>query len=226
MSVTRPFLASAVALAMTLVAPVEASAQRSFEGVVTYQMNAEGQSIEAKFMSKGPRTRMEMTMPGMPGPIYILIDQEARVSRTVMESMGMYMEIPIPDEIPTGAGGDAPQVEKVGTSDTIAGIQCENYRFKDGNQPETEACIATGMGWFMGGMGNPMGGRGARPAGPDWASLAREFKDGLLPLRVRTRRGDDWSVIMVATAVVRGELSDDLFRLKPGLRKMGMPGGE
>ncbi len=208
--------------------PASASAQGAFEGTVTYRMSMEGRSLDAKFMSKGQMTRMEMAVPGMPGPVVVLTDNEAMVSRTVMASMGVYLETDL--KRTTAAprrGGDAvaDSMQSLGTHDEIAGIACENFRITQGTEPETEICGARGMGWFMGGMSNPMGGRGTTQTGPNWGAIARQFPEGLLPLRVRTKVGDAWTDMMTAIEVVPGSLGDDLFQLPAGLRKMSMPGG-
>jgi len=213
---------------LVLLAP-PAIAQRAFEGAVTYRMTSDGRSAEATFMSKGTRTRMEMASPGMPGTMVVLMDNTTMMMQVVMQSMGMYLEMDMKkmaESAPSGGAANTASIEKTGTSDEIAGIKCDNYRMKSGDGPETEACIATGMGYFMGGMENPMGGRGRASAGPNWAALARDFKDGMLPLRTRMMRNGTWVTIMEAVSVVSKALEDSLFRLPEGLRKMPMPGGE
>lgn len=208
---------------------VPAAAQQAFEGAITYRMTSEGRSVDATFMSKGHRTRMEMEAPGMPGQMVILMDNQAMVMQMVMQSVGMYLEMDMKKAAGSGPGnatGAPPRIEKTGTSEEIAGIRCENYRMQSGDEPGVEACIATGMGYFMGGMDNPMAGRGRGNAGPNWAAYSRHFADGMLPLRVRMQRNGSWVTLMEAVSVVRKPLEDGLFRLPEGLRKMPVPGGE
>lgn len=215
---------------LVLALPAGLAAQEAFEGAITYRMTSGNQSVEATFMSKGTLSRLEMTMAGMPGPVAVLMNMESMVTQIIMASMGMYMEMDMSQMAQTAAGqgrtgADNVVIEKTGTADEIAGLRCDNYRISDAGQPEVEACIATGMGWFMGGPANPMArGRGSE-AGPNWAAYAKEFRDGMVPLRVRSRQGANWNTIMEATAVDRRPLSDDLFRVPTGLRRMSMPGG-
>jgi hypothetical protein len=226
----RTTLTAGLGLAALLFSPPALKAQGDFEGVITYQMHVEGMTITMKQMTKGSKIRTEMEMPGMPGPMYVLMDMESSVMQTVLPSMGMYMEVNMKqmmDQVDaTGnlrrQAAETPKIERLGSSETIAGIPCQNYRFTQGTE-EMEGCIATGMGSFMGG--------GAANAGPleglgiDFAAYAREFPDGMLPLRMRLKEGDTWRTFMEATSVERKSLDDSLFRLPPGLQRMQMPGG-
>ncbi len=233
MCTTRPFLASAVAVTAALALPVEASAQRGFEGVISYRMGTARESADVKMMSKGAVTRMEVQAEGMPGGMVMLINGEKQVMQMIMASMGMYMEMDMRQAAQMAAqaapaeAGALPsgfKLEKVGTPDEVAGIRCENYRFLQSGQPDTEACIATGMGYWMGGMAAPRGSRAPMPSmGPDFSAYMKEFQDGMVPLRVRVKDGGDWKTVMEATAVERKPLGDELFTVPPGLRKMGMP---
>lgn len=221
-------------LAALLLAPTALPAQRAFEGTVTYQMTAEGMTMTMTQMTKGSKVRTEMEMPGMPGPMYVLMDTESEVMQTVMPSMGMYMEMnlkQIADKVTMTpemreSMNQTPKIERLGTSDEIAGIPCQNYRFTQGDQ-EMEGCIATGMGFFMGGAGGGPPGQGGPLAGMgvDFSKLMAEFKDGMMPLRMRLKQNGEWSTVMEATAVERKSLNDSLFVVPSGLRKMNMPGG-
>ena len=221
-------------LAALLLVPTALPAQRAFEGTITYRITAEGATMEVTQMTKGSKVRTEMEMPGMPGPMYVLMDTEREVMQTVLPSMGMYMEMnlkQIADQVPMTPEmretmNQAPKIERLGTSDEIAGITCQNYRFTQGDQ-ETEGCIATGMGFFMGGAGGGAPGQGSPFAGMgvDFSKLMAEFKDGMMPLRMRLKQNGNWSTVMEATAVERKSLDDSLFQVPSGLRKMNMPGG-
>lgn len=226
----RTTLTAGLGLATLLLAPATVQGQGSFEGVITYQMNAEGMTMTMKQMTKGTKVRTEMEMPGMPGPMYVLMDMEQEVMQTVLPSMGMYMEVNLKqmmDQLPITPemremAGETPKIERLGSSETIAGIQCHNYRFTQGAE-EMEGCIATGMGSFMGGgtaRGGPLEGLGL-----DFAAYAREFPDGMLPLRMKVKINGNWETVMEATSVERKSLEDSLFRLPPGLQRMQMPGG-
>jgi hypothetical protein len=212
------------------VCPALLLGQQAFEGVLTYRMTAEGTTLSMTQSIKGPRVRIDMEVPGMPGPMYMLMDTEKMVMQTVMTSMGMYMEVDmnqamqmVPEEQRRAA--ESAQLEALGTSDEIAGISCRNYRFTTGDE-QAEGCIATGLGHFMG-MGG--GGGPSNPLarmGPDLSAFAKEFEDGMVPLRLRVLRNGTWETVMEATAVERKRLEDSVFQLPAGLRKMNMPGGD
>lgn len=234
----RTTVIAGLGLTTLLLAPASSEAQRAFEGVISYRMTMQGQSMTMTQMSKGTRVRTEMEMPGMPGPMYVLMDSESQVMQTVVPSMGMYMEMDLKqmmDQLPVTPemrerASQTPTIEKLGTSDQIAGIRCENYRFHQGTD-QVESCIATGLGYFMGGAGGgPAGGRGQQQGplgglGLDFSALMAEFKDGMVPLRVRVQQNGAWETVMEATSVERKSLDAGLFQLPAGLRKMNMPGG-
>lgn len=226
MRITAPTLSLSAAATLLLAAPL--SGQRAFEGVITYQMTAEGQNATMKTMSRGAVTRMEMQAQGMPGEIVMLMNGEAQVMQVIMASMGMYMEMDLKQaaQMAPQGQGQMPEgfsMEKAG-SDEVAGIRCENYRFRQRGQPDTEACIATGMGYWMGGMSAPRNTRGPMPSmGPDFSAYMKEFQDGMVPLRVRVQEGSAWKTVLEATAVERKALDEDLFKVPTGLRKMSMP---
>jgi hypothetical protein len=212
-------------LTVALLGAPGVSAQAAFEGVITYRMSMEGHDATMRYMAKGTNLRQEMEMPGMPGPMFILLDLEHQVARTVMPSMGMYMEMDLAkaqEMLPPEARAKAespPPLVKLGTSDVVAGVHCENYRIGE----DMEACIATGLGWFMNAPQRGMG-RGTTPTGPNFRAYEKEFKDGALPLRMRYLRNAKWELLMEATAVEKKSLDASLFELPAGLRKMGMPG--
>lgn len=222
MTARSPLLAAAL-----LLLPAGLAAQSPFEGVVTYRMTAMGQEGTVRYMAKGTRIRQEMELPQMPGMMFMLMDTESSVMRTVMPGMGMYMEIDLDQasRYLTGEQQEAAEnmaIEKLGTSDVIAGIRCENYRV--GPPADSEVCMASGMGWFMSAP-SPRGRRGAA-GGPDFSAFRKHFKDGALPLRVIQIRGDTREVMMEATSVERKSLDAALFELPAGLQKMTMPGGD
>lgn len=221
-------------LAALLLVPAGLPAQQNFEGSITYQMTAEGMTMTMTYLVKGTKIRANMEAPGMPGPMYLLMDLEGEVMQSVLPSMGMYMEMKMQqmmDQIPvTPEMQEAMKnvkIESLGTTEQIAGITCTNYRFIQGNE-EMEGCIATGMGFFMGGA-RPAAGAGGAGMFPgmdmDLSSFAQEFNEGMLPLRMRFMKNGAWVPFMEATAVERKSLDAQLFVLPSGLRKMSMPGG-
>lgn len=209
-----------------LLAPAPAAAQQTFEGVIAYRLTAEGRSVTMRQMSKGSMTRTELEMPGMPPGMYMLLDGGRQVMQVVMGAMGMYMEMDLSRATAGAQTAAVPKITKLGTSATIAGVPCEDYRFGEGAE-EVEVCVATGLGFFMSpNMPGPGGRGGPTPnMGPDLSAYRSEFKDGMVPLRMKTKVNGEWTVMMEASEVSRKALDAGLFRLPDGLRKMPMPGG-
>ncbi|MDZ4674673.1 MAG: DUF4412 domain-containing protein [Gemmatimonadota bacterium] len=228
---------SRIGLAVALFLPTALPAQEAFQGAITYRMQGEQMTLTMTMISKGPWMRTNMAMPGMPGEIFVIMNTDSSLARTVMPEMGMYMEMDLKailaeaqkllpqstrDSLAARAGGAT--IEPTGTSDEIAGVACRNYRFTTGTD-QAEACIATGLG-TLGGAGSADAFSAANPmAGmmPDMAAFAREFPNGMLALRMRTLKNGTWETMMEATKIDRTVPDDALFKLPPGLTKMDPP---
>jgi hypothetical protein len=228
----RPPTAAVIGLVLALQTPTTLPAQAAFQGSVTYRINSEGQSGEFTMMSLGSKVRMEMAAPGMPGPMVMLMDGEKMVMQVVMASAGMYMEMDMNQAmqmVPESARGQADAamqggaITKLDTTDEVVGIPCQNYRFANDGDPVVEACIASGMGYWMGGMSAPRNSRMPLQMGPDFSGYMKDFENGMVPLRVRTKRGETWSTVMEDIAVERKTLDPSLFTLPSGLQKMPVP---
>lgn len=222
-------------LAIAFAAPASLQAQTGFQGSITYQMTVEGMSVKMTMASKGPWTRTDMELPGMPGQMFVLMNTDSMVARTVMLEMGMYVEMDL-KAMMSEAEGLLPQstrdslaaqmatasFEALGTSDEIAGYPCRNYRFRTGTE-QMESCVATGLGSIGGQLGanNPMS--GMMPSMPDMAAYAKEFPDGFLALRVRLLKDGAWEPLMEATKLDRTLPGDEIFKLPPGLTRMDPP---
>lgn len=220
----------ALAAALLTATSTALSAQEAFQGAITYRMMSDGRAAEMVMMSLGSKARVEMSGQGMPGPMVILIDGEKMLMQVVMAQMGMYMEMDMnqamanmPSGAPDAGAAARGTFTRVDGSDEVAGVRCQNYRFSQPGQPESEVCVATGMGYWMGGMSAPRNSRMPIQLGPDFSAFKGDFNEGMLPLRVRTRKGEGWETMMEATLVERRRLGPDLFTVPAGLRKMAMP---
>lgn len=204
--------------AAVMLAPAALLSQEQFQGEIVYALSMQGREGKARYMAKGNKVRQEMQFPGMPAGMYVLIDMDTRKAQTVMGPMYMEVDLGEMEAAMAGETDKTPPLAKLGTSQTIAGHKCEDYRFGT----EMEACIATGMGWYL---SPPSGGMGRQrtASGPDWTAYRKEFKDGALPLKLRMLVNGAWQDMMVAESVEQKVLSDDLFKLDPKLQKM--PGG-
>lgn len=164
-------------------------------------------------------------MPGMPGPMFMLLGVTPGKMLMVLPSMGVYMETDMTELAGDGAPaatGKVPPMKKLG-SETVAGQACDNYLV--GEAQDLEVCVAKGLGWFMNGSmpKGPIG--GGSPSVPDLRAYRSSFKDGMFPLRITQVKGGNREVILEATAIDRKTVPEaSLFVLPAGLQKMDMPG--
>ncbi len=228
-----PFLGTCLALGLAV--PASLPAQAVFQGSITYRMTLEGMSVSMTMASKGAWTRTDMELPGMPGQMFVLMNTDSMVARTVMLEMGMYVEMDLKtmmgaaEELIPQSTRDSlaaqmanASFESLGTSDEIAGHTCRNYRFRTGTE-EMESCIATGLGSMGTQMGSNSPMAGLMPGMPDMAAYQKEFPDGFLALRVRLLKNGTWEPLMEATKIDRTVPGDELFKLPPGLTRMDPP---
>ena len=215
--------------AAALVAVAPAAAQSAFEGVVTYRLTTEGRTVDVTYMTKGDRARSEMTMDGM--AIAMLMDASATTMTTLMPSEKMYMTMDLNRmRQRTQADTSEQQFTATGRKETIAGHECEHYL--TGTGQNTDMCVATGLGYYLGGGAagrrGPGSGGGSygvpRPGDARMAAFRAKFKDGFFPLRLTITEGGKVTTDMVVTAVERRALADDLFTVPAGFTEMRMPG--
>lgn len=217
-------------LVTTLLLPGTASAQGAFQGSITYRMQVEDMSATMTMRSKGARTRTDMEMPGVPGGMFMVMDSDSMTMHTVMPEMGMYMSIDMKtmmesassmlpvDSLRSAVANTT--IDSLGTTDSVAGIACLNYRVHTGAE-QMEMCVATGMGNFGGGAGAL---RGSIPGlGLDQSAWAKDFPNGMLPLRMRTLKDGAWVTTMEAIAIDRTPLDDAIFAIPPGLTRIEPP---
>jgi hypothetical protein len=213
--------------AAVLVLAAPAAAQTAFEGVVTYRLTTEGRTMDVTYYAKGSRARSEMSMEGM--QMAMLLDADSAFMRTIMPSERMYMTMDLSRMRDQGNQRDTSDATftPTGRKETIAGHECEHYL--TGTGQNTDMCVATGLGYYMGGGGGGRG-RGAsqrsfgmRPGDPRAAEFRRRFKDGFFPLRITATEGQRVTYDMVVTSIERRRLSDDLFQVPEGFTEMRMP---
>jgi hypothetical protein len=139
-----------------------------------------------------------------------------------VEAKGIKMVEPLADQSDLGGVSlDAkPNIRKLGTSETIAGVSCDDYEIKEEKAALMRACITTALGEFafpISGRGM-MGGRGS--ATPGWA---RAFggKPGF-PLKVWS---SDGSVALQVTEIDRTPAADSAFAIPEGYVTMPGRGG-
>lgn len=219
---------SVAAAALVVVAP--ASAQSAFEGVVKYRLTTEGRSMDVTYMTKGDRARSEMQMDGM--AMAMLMDASATTVTTLMPSEKMYMTMDLSRMRQQSQASDTttPQFTATGRKETIAGHECEHYLTGAGQN--TDMCVATGLGYYLGGGAagrrGPGGGGSSygvpRPGDARMAAFRAKFNDGFFPLRLTITEGGKVTTDMVVTSIERRALADDLFTVPAGFTEMRMPG--
>ena len=217
-----------LALGAGLVCPL--AAQRTFDGVVAYQVTGMAdQPVQLVFMSKGSKVRQEIVVPGMPqldGGVQ-LFDYVRGQMTSLLPGRRQYTTA----DFRSGTRADSPggpslHVRPTGKRETIAGIGCEVYTV-DG-EGGGEVCVATTLGHFiaiegqagMVALGND-GGRGWHD--PRFAEFMRYFKDGAVPLRFVLGGDGRRQMTFTATRVERKALPDELFRVPTGYTLIGGP---
>jgi len=208
-----------VAAMMSLVVATTAGAQ-SFQGVVTYQMGKQNETM-IYTGSGGSKVRIDMNDPHMPaGGASIIWDTGANSMMMVMNAQKMYMTMDMGKMMAnTGADTARGKLTKVG-SEVVAGVPCDDYKgTSNSGTPETTVCIAHGMGnflWFGG--NNPMMARmNSRVSG-----LSSAVAGGGFPLKIMKADG---TVDMIATKVDKHSVDPSLFAPPAGFTQMQMPAG-
>lgn len=223
--------------AFALVTSIAVSAAESFEGRVHMDVTTtkKKEKMGLDYSMKDGKLRMDPQMPehrggaGM-GGMGMIFDMQAREMIILMDMQGrkMFMRRPIPQ--PTAEetakarenGHKMSPPEATGRTEMIAGYEAKEYRMTSEKGEVIEMWLAKGLGPYMSfAGGNPMGGRGAPPAG--WESFA---KDGnAFPMRVVTHGKDGGETMrMEVTSVEKTSLPDSLFSTD-GYTEFSMPGG-
>jgi hypothetical protein len=203
-------------LLLLLAAPLAA---QDFEGVFTSKVQSPQGAMEMKMSVKGARYRVDFAMAGQ-GAIAMIGDPAAGEIYMLMptQQMAMVMKLPEAEKLTEQANAREVKLTPTGRTETVAGHECEYYRFTEGKNT-TDICFAAGLGGFKGAasmFGPP--GRGGMTAAPPWA---RELlRKGSFPLKVVSGEGTPiWEVV----SVERKSLSADLFIVPADYRRMDMP---
>lgn len=206
-------------------------AAQQFEGTVHMKMTGNGPNAEGMVMRmaiKGDQQVTIITLPSTAGPMAgqemrAIMDPKAQTVTTLMPMPpGMGAMAGMPDakgmklivdlSKPGAAPASKADIKKLGTTQKIAGMSCDDYQITDENGKSVKACITSSLGRFVlpdmsGGMGR--GGRGGGQ--PAWA---RAFGDRpAFPLKVWS---DDGNTNMEVTSVDRAPVAASLFEIPDG----------
>ncbi|HKI43745.1 MAG TPA: DUF4412 domain-containing protein [Balneolales bacterium] len=206
--------------------PAQLFAQKTFQGIVTFKLDAQGNSPNSfTYYLKGDKARMEMEMPAQAqmGKAAFIIDGGKREMITLIPQMKMYMQMQMSPVDSTGDNGKADDGEKpvkVGDTEVILGHKCDHWRINDEDGGTVDLWNAKGFGNFMmpGSMsGMPGGGRQ-----PQW--IKDMMSQGFFPLKVVvTKKDGSTEMSMVATKIEEKDLSSSLFEVPSGYNKMNIP---
>ncbi len=212
----RRTLLAAAAMAAAMLVPRVATAQSSFEGVVTFQVNGGPGPQTMKYSIKGDRVRMDMSAQGM--QMYTVFNATTKTMDMVIPMNQMYMEHTVGDlQAMADSAAGKTDIDWTGQTETIAGHECEHATVTTDGKT-TDVCLAKDLGTFVP-MSGGMGGRGGRGRGGNGAGWERHLGRGF-PLKV----AHDGQVQMVVTSIEEKSLDDSLFTVPDGYRKMSMPG--
>jgi len=213
---------------------------QGFEGTIAMKLSSPQGEMDAKYQFKGDKMAMVMIAPASAGPmagseIRMIMDPAAKTMTTLLpvpagmggmlppDAKGLKMVTPMDGNAAgQAATGPAPTITKLGTSQTIAGMKCDDFEMVQDNT-KSRMCLATGMAKFaFPDMGGGMGGRGrGGNSTPAWAK-ALGSNPGF-PLKVWEANG---KVAMEVTSIDRGAIPASAFEVPAGYMDMGgMMGG-
>lgn len=198
-----------MAFAMSTLAVAQA---QDFEGVIYYEipeMTKQGMG-EMPYMIKDSKVRMEFGQ-GAQGGVMIFMPEKNKMA-FILEAMKGYMTMDMDDPQNEEESDIPANMEKTGSTKTIAGKSCEVWEVSDDNNSYL-LCVAKGLGNFMMPQ-NPM----AQSNTPQWAKEA--MAGGFMPLEVIEVGGDKNELKMRATKIEEKSLSASLFEIPEGYSDM------
>lgn len=214
----------------TLVGGAPLSAQ--FEGVINVRVAAENETIDAVMSIKGDKMAYVMKIPASGGPmagmdIRVIADQASGEAVALVpmppgmpamgNAKGMKMAMNTKEIAEDASGGDG-EIKKLGTSQTIAGMKCDDWELTQKNEPTVRLCLTDGLGRLT---LFDMGARGRTPAMPKWARTI--YKERLFPLKVWTT---DKQASFEVTSIERRAVPASTFVIPSDYMDMsGMMGG-
>jgi hypothetical protein len=200
-----------------------------FEGTVSMKVSGQNTGdIAMKMLIKGDQQATVLTLPASAGPMggmemRMVYDPKTMTATSLMPLPPQMAQAPmfanakglktVIDLSKVSANPNVPtetvDVKKLGTTEKIAGFDCDDYEIKSSKGETMHACIAQSLGHFL----FPSVGGGGSPA---WTK-AFGTKPGF-PLKVWS---DNGSVAMEVTSIERGSISPDMFVIPEGYMDMG-----
>lgn len=195
--------------------PSLAAAQGTFEGVVTFRVDAgHGGPNTMEYSVKGNKVRMDISAQGM--TMFTLYDGAAKTVDMVIPMRQMYMERAVdPQALADSAAAGKHDITWTGRKETVSGYECEHATVSDDIGKTSDVCLAKGLGTFVQ-MSGGMRGRGGAQGGGWEGHVGDAF-----PLKVE----QDGRVVMEAIKIEKKSLDASLFTIPDGYHKMSMPFG-
>ena len=185
---------------------------QDFEGIIHFEipeMTKQGMG-EMPYMVKDGRVRMELGKDAKGGAMIFMPEQNKMA--IIMEAMKGYMTMDIDDPTVEDNYEKNPNMQKTGSTKTIAGKSCEVWEVNEENNIY-RLCVAKGLGNFMMPQ-NPM----AQSNTPQWAKEA--MAEGFMPLEIIDVTGGKNELKMRATKIEEKSLSASLFEIPEGYNDM------
>ena len=205
-----------------------------FEGTVAMKVSGAGTTagdLTMKMVVKGDQQATIMTLPASAGPMAgmemrMVYDPRTMTATSLMPLPAQLAQMPALagakglktvidlSQAAASAGNQATddhvEVKKLGTTQRIAGHDCEDYEITSSSNKPMRACIAQSLGHFLfPSMGGGMA-RG-RSEAPGWTKVFGT-KPGF-PLKVWSTTGD---IAMEVTSIERGSVPQSMFEIPEG----------
>jgi hypothetical protein len=208
-----------------------------FEGTVAMKVSGAGQNtgdITMKMLVKGDQQATLVTLPASAGPMggmemRMVYDPKTMTATSLIPLPPQLAQSPmfanakglktVVDLAKAAANpntaGESVDIKKLGTTEKIAGYECDDYEITSSKGDPMRACIAQSLGHFLfPSMGGGMGRAAAQS--PAWTK-AFGTKPGF-PLKVWSPTG---GVAMEVTSVERGTVPAEMFEIPEGYMDMG-----
>jgi hypothetical protein len=188
----------------------------NFEGAITLRTTRPGAApADLVVKAKGDKLRFETRLSdGSAASAIYLPGQSRLVMINDAQKVAMDMDLSGPSSAPNTDPGTS-DAEKTGSSETIAGLSCDDWKVKDPSGKRTEVCIAQGLAYFdLDAIRH--GGGGA------WSRSMRDKK--MFPLRsVEYDASGKETSRTEAVSIEKTKLDDAIFDVPAGYQHMKAP---
>ncbi|MGH7583584.1 MAG: DUF4412 domain-containing protein [Gemmatimonadales bacterium] len=208
---------------LPIVSAVPLTAQ--FDGVITMKMGDADHQMDVKYFVSGQRAAFTMLAPANSGPIS---GKEIRgvidfstMKETVLIPMqmggmnGMKMVVDLNKAAGDNDKTSTYSMKDLGTTETIAGLTCEDFEIDNNGKLEDRACMNKQSGHFAMSM------VGGNARGTAWMRAFGQNVEAF-PLKVTD---SDGKPMMLVTSVQKGGVPSDIFTIPDGYMEMPSMGG-